>query len=211
MGRENKNAAIAAVHRKKILESAGRLFAEKGFEAATIEDISVASEYSRRTVYAYFRSKEDILHSLICEGLSELKSAAEEISSREMGFEERCRKIFDAMGIFYARYPAAAEIINGFKPCSEDTSEPSPAIREIFTLGEDINSCLGGFIRSGIQSGYVRSDTVPELTVYILWSEISAFYGLMQCKGKFICGQMSISEKELCDYGFKHIFGSIFA
>lgn len=208
MSRENKNEAVAAVHRKKILKSAGRLFSEKGFEAATIEDISIASGYSRRTVYAYFRSKEDILHSFICEGLSELSGAVRDIVSRETDFEKRCREIFDAMGEFYRNYPLAAEIINGFKP--SEMSEPSEAAKRIFALGEEINDTLVGFVSGGIASGNVRKGIVPELTVYILWSEISAFYGLVQSKGEFIRKRFSFSETELCEYGFKQIFGSIF-
>ena len=207
MGRENKNADVAAVHRKKILESAGRLFSEKGFEAATIGDISEASGYSRRTVYAYFQSKEDILRSLICEGLSELNEAVKDIVSRETNFEKRCREIFGAMGDFYRDHPLAAEIINGFKP--SDSFEPTEAEKRIFTLGEEINASLVGFISDGISSGNVRKGIVPELTVYILWSEISAFFSLMQSKGEFIRKQVSLSEEELCEYGFKQIFGSV--
>lgn len=207
MGRENKNADVAAVHRKKILESAGSLFSEKGFDAATIGDISEASGYSRRTVYAYFQSKEDILQSLICKGLSDLNEAVKDIISREAGFEQRCREIFDAMGDFYKNYPLAAEIINGFKP--SDISEPTEAVKRIFALGEEINGALGGFISDGIESGNVRKGIIPELTVYILWSEISAFYCLVQSKGEFIRKQACISETELCEYGFKQIFGSV--
>ena len=60
MGRENKKAAVAALHRQQILSAAEKLFAEKGFEQTTIGEISEASAYSRRTIYAYYTSKEDI-------------------------------------------------------------------------------------------------------------------------------------------------------
>lgn len=39
-----------------------QLFLEKGYAQTTIEVISKASEYSRRTIYAYCESKDDILH-----------------------------------------------------------------------------------------------------------------------------------------------------
>lgn len=207
MGRENKNAAVAEVHRKKILESAGRLFSEKGFEAATIGDISEVSGYSRRTVYAYFQSKEDIFRSLICEGLSGLNEAVKDIVSRETGFEQRCREIFEAMGDFYRNYPLAPEIINRFKP--SEISELSGSEKRIFALGEEINAVLVGFIKDGIASGDARKGIIPELTVYILWSETSAFFGLAESKGEFIRKQLSLSETEICEYGFKQIFGSV--
>ena len=54
MGRENKKEAVAALHRERILQASEKLFLRKGFAQTTVDDISRESEYSRRTVYAYF-------------------------------------------------------------------------------------------------------------------------------------------------------------
>lgn len=48
------------VVRSLLARSALDLFAEKGFDNTTIDDIAVAAGVSRRTVFNYFRSKEDI-------------------------------------------------------------------------------------------------------------------------------------------------------
>ena len=47
----NRKEAVAALHRARIMTAAERLFSEKGYALTTIEDISKASEYSRRTSY----------------------------------------------------------------------------------------------------------------------------------------------------------------
>ena len=73
MGRENKKETIAALHRSRIMKAAEALFCEKGFDQTTIDDISRASEYSRRTIYAYYESKEDILYHIVEQGLRTLK------------------------------------------------------------------------------------------------------------------------------------------
>ncbi|MGN1095623.1 MAG: TetR/AcrR family transcriptional regulator, partial [Eubacteriales bacterium] len=69
MKHENKKEAIASLHRERILSAAEELFLSKGYEKTTVDDISVASEYSRRTIYAYYESKDDILHHIIEKGL----------------------------------------------------------------------------------------------------------------------------------------------
>ena len=58
MCRENKKDAVAALHRERIMKAAEKLFSEKGFVQTTIDDISKASEYSQRTIYAYYESKD---------------------------------------------------------------------------------------------------------------------------------------------------------
>ncbi|RFB88832.1 TetR family transcriptional regulator [Rhizobium leguminosarum bv. trifolii] len=40
-----------------------RLFVERGFDATTLDDIAVAADVSRRTLFHYFGSKEEIVFS----------------------------------------------------------------------------------------------------------------------------------------------------
>jgi AcrR family transcriptional regulator len=47
--------------REQIVEAATRLFAERGYEAATIADIAAAADIAPRTFFAYFPSKEAVV------------------------------------------------------------------------------------------------------------------------------------------------------
>lgn len=47
--------------RAQILEAAAKVFAEKGFQQATISEIAAEAGVSEGTIYNYFRSKEELL------------------------------------------------------------------------------------------------------------------------------------------------------
>jgi AcrR family transcriptional regulator len=47
--------------RQRIAEAALRLFLEKGFDETTLDEIAIAADISRRTVFHYFDSKDAIL------------------------------------------------------------------------------------------------------------------------------------------------------
>jgi AcrR family transcriptional regulator len=46
--------------RAKLVDVARQLFAKNGVDDTTMNDIAVASKKGRRTLYTYFKSKEDI-------------------------------------------------------------------------------------------------------------------------------------------------------
>ena len=51
--------------RDKLIEVARQLFATKGEENTTMNDIAVASEKGRRTIYTYFKNKREILNAVV--------------------------------------------------------------------------------------------------------------------------------------------------
>lgn len=51
--------------RAAALEAAARLFAEKGFRGTNLQDIAAELGVSRPALYYYFKSKDDILNSLV--------------------------------------------------------------------------------------------------------------------------------------------------
>ena len=93
MERENKNEAIASGHRARILQAAEALFMEKSFPATTIADISAASGYSRRTLYAYYESKEEILRQIVKQGLEQLRQELQSAVESSESLERRSRAV----------------------------------------------------------------------------------------------------------------------
>jgi AcrR family transcriptional regulator len=58
--------------RRRILETAMKLFLEEGFEKVTIRRIAEVIEYSPAAIYLYFKDKDEILYALHSEGFDAL-------------------------------------------------------------------------------------------------------------------------------------------
>lgn len=58
-----------ARHRREILDTAEKLFAEKGFHGATTEEIARRAEFAVGTLYKFFSSKEEIYTAVLMEGV----------------------------------------------------------------------------------------------------------------------------------------------
>lgn len=56
---------MASRTRERLIDVARQLFARKGLEKTTMNDIATASDRGRRTIYTYFRTKEDIYQAVI--------------------------------------------------------------------------------------------------------------------------------------------------
>ena len=64
-------------NKRAILQSAGRLFRERGFDAVTVTDVMKSAGLTHGGFYGYFKSKED----LIAQTLAELQEDAEPYSA----------------------------------------------------------------------------------------------------------------------------------
>lgn len=75
--------------RQKLVEVARELFARQGLEATTMNDIAASSGKGRRTLYTYFRNKEDIYHAVIEGELERLSEKMDEVANMNTEPEQK--------------------------------------------------------------------------------------------------------------------------
>lgn len=78
--------------RERLIEVARQLFAYKGVENTTMNDIAAASEKGRRTIYTYFKNKREIYNAVIEQQSNRIIERLREIvDNKEMTATERLR------------------------------------------------------------------------------------------------------------------------
>lgn len=75
--------------RDKLIEVARQLFARKGVENTTMNDIASASEKGRRTIYTYFKNKRDIFNAVIESETEQLLEKLRVIVRKNISPEEK--------------------------------------------------------------------------------------------------------------------------
>jgi AcrR family transcriptional regulator len=75
--------------KKNLIDVARQLFAKKGVENTTMNDIAEASHRGRRTLYTYFNSKYDIYRAVIESELDVLYGKLEEVLARDIPADEK--------------------------------------------------------------------------------------------------------------------------
>lgn len=146
-----------AATRERILQAAKQLFAEHGYEAATMQKIAQATGLSTGNVFVHFPSKADVLATLMHEDIAALDQLIAKQVPRRGTVRNRLLKVF---GVFLDYAVPTERLLRTLVAYSwswdehwEARFEGSIAIRkkQIQTILED-----------GIRSGEIRADADVE-------------------------------------------------
>lgn len=89
----------------KLVDVARQLFAKMGVESTTMNDIAIASKKGRRTLYTYFKSKEDIYMAVVESELDMLSETMSRVLTRPVSPEEKI------LEMIYTRLDAVKEVV----------------------------------------------------------------------------------------------------
>lgn len=149
--------------KKKIIQAAADIFAQKGYSGAAVSDIATQADVGKGTIYEYFDSKEDLFFAVF-KWYSEKTGAAAVVSISALGGSaaQRLEGLNESlMGLW-------DEIKNVFALAMEFWAASSSALmRQRFQaafkqLYHDFRSIVSALIHDGIKSGEFREDVNPE-------------------------------------------------
>jgi len=154
-----------------IIDAAERVFFNKGFDAATVDEVAAEAELSKGTLYLYFKSKEDlhfaismrgmdILNKLIREKYKEKRSGADNILEFGKAYVRFTRD--------YKNYFKSIMIFDSSKIDKVDISQKMKIMEP--------DSPLNFFIEvldKGKKDGSVRKDIPSKQLAFILWTQIT--------------------------------------
>ena len=144
--------------RNKIIQTALAIFAEKGFQDATIAEISKAASVSEATVYEYFKTKEDLLFAIPEEITEESIREWEVILPYIRGTENKLRALVQRYLTLYQNNPHYSALIMLQLKANRNFLKTSA-----YKVVQGIAHQLLDIIQEGIDNGTFKKDTNPLL------------------------------------------------
>lgn len=151
--------------RQRLVEEARELIARNGLEATTMNDIATASGRGRRTLYTYFRNKEEVYTAVIEGELERLSERMDEVANMAVRPEE---KVFR---LIYTHLSLIRETV------ARNGSLRAEFFRNIWmvekvrkTFDEEEKNVLRRVLMEGVENGSFHIASVDLLTDIIHYS-----------------------------------------
>lgn len=75
--------------RERLIDVARQLFAKRGVEDTTMNDIAIASGKGRRTLYTYFKSKDEMFYAVTEKEMERMSERLKQVAMKEMEPEDK--------------------------------------------------------------------------------------------------------------------------
>ncbi|NWG54611.1 MAG: TetR/AcrR family transcriptional regulator [Hydrogenophilaceae bacterium] len=152
---DGKRERAKAANRDAILKAAKRVFAEIGYETATVRDIIRGTELASGTFYNYFRSKEEVFEALAEDGARRFRPVLRAARESAVDFEDYIRRAITG----YFQFLIAERIGEDGRPVSEMAPHFRTDTPEMKAVYEEV--------RLGLEDAIARGLAPPVDTDYL--------------------------------------------
>lgn len=151
--------------REEILAAAKKVFSERGFEKATLDEIAEVAEFGKGTIYNYFSSKEELFASIIERGIDSFQRFVSERITNKISPKEKVATYVDAAFDFFQQHRQLFSILvlerhklervdnEWFNRCCQQQSEQI--------------AFLNSLIKEGIQIGEFKNLPADKLAQFL--------------------------------------------
>jgi TetR/AcrR family transcriptional regulator len=186
--------------RAEILDAAEKLYAEKGWDALTVDQVARSARLSRALVYVYFRDKEELLFAIGERAMRLLRNRFVEASAAHASGMDQVEAIGQAYMAYAREFPHYFDFCSRFHAHSVaiDPGSHEGACR---IAGDEAIGAVVQAIETGIRDGSIRPDVgEPGLLAMTLWAFTHGMIQLAMAKGSDL-ERFGISTTDFSNYG----------
>ena len=188
---KSQSEQMRAESREKIIATARRLFAERGYSGCSVADIARQSEMSQGNLYWYFSSKEELFQAVLVEGFQTLGAMMGEAAAREGNSLEKFDFFLESF-ISLAKEQGGDEFIIIVITFIAQGGVGRFAELGISTeqIGSGYHQSLNAIFAQGQAEGLIREDVEPDLLSTFFFSFINGLVFMYPDEWKDIPGHV---------------------
>ncbi|MGV8080746.1 MAG: TetR/AcrR family transcriptional regulator [Syntrophales bacterium] len=144
--------------RNAILKAARKLFLEKGFKNVTVENIARKAEFSKGSIYLYFKGKEEIYTHILLVEIAKFRTKVDALFEEGGDASTILRKTADLYVDFFLAEPELFRILMTFMLHSDQRERPSDLNDRLIRMTNAAADRIERIFRYGIDSGEFHPD-----------------------------------------------------
>ncbi len=153
---------------ERIVRTAERLFAQRGFESTGMRAIAKAAQVSIGAIYHHFKSKEDILERIIRDELDRRRQVVAELKAAGLPVKDQIRKMVEM------HFSLLKDKRNSARLFFRERFDPNFSLRtRIQELYDEVANFIAEVIGEGIAAGEIRP-CQPLVTAYAILGMMEA-------------------------------------
>jgi AcrR family transcriptional regulator len=183
-----------------LIDAAEKLFMQNGFENTSIDEVAKTAQLTKRTLYKYFNSKEDLFYAVALKGARQLLSSYEGAMEQGGNTLEKIRLGNKAYLQFYMEYLGMFRLLN-YTPANKLNCEASPHYREIQVLDSVRLKYFMDFMVSGREDGSInpRLD-IKKALFFEFFTPFSLLFTLSSTG--ILWDKLDLDEREFLEFCF---------
>jgi AcrR family transcriptional regulator len=213
MGTIERKEREKLARKTEIINAAERVFFEKGFESSTMEDIAKEAEFTKKTLYSYFKSKDELYFEIMLSAFNLLNELLDKVvkENSESSEAEKIKEIGKTFIIFSNTHCGYFKAITDYENKEFDfqIDDDSSIIKKCYIAGQHSVEVLNNCILSGIKKGefidYIDSYSI----CLMLWSSLTGYIGLVSKKEKYIKAYFDKTIDNLMEDGIELLLRGI--
>ncbi len=185
--------------RGEIVDAAERLYAEKGWDSVTMDQVAKAARLSRALLYVYFRDRDELQFAIGERALKVLHERFAGAVSRHARGLDQVEAIGRAYMAFAHEFPHYFDVCARFQAHSMST-DPGSNEGACAVAGDAAIAVVVAAIRTGIEDGSMRKDIGdPMLFAVTLWAFTHGVIQLAMAKGTDLT-RIGVSIPDFSEY-----------
>ncbi len=183
------------VREESMVTAAETLFSQYGFENVSMDAIAKEAEFTKRTLYQYFRSKEDLYFAVILKGFKQLASYCNTAAEQGQTGFEKLRLVSLAYYQFYQDFPETFRLMNAIGRVKNATTN-TPKREEFMQFDNRLFEGFARLIEAGQADGSIRADIDAMKSACTVAFMLTGFFAMLSETGKTFTEHFTLDQNK---------------